>query len=212
MTCIVGLINEGAVYIGGDSAGAASTWSLVARADRKVFATAGYVLGFTDSFRMGQLLQHGMTFPPLPDASVDLHRFMVNEFVEAVRSTLKVGGYAKTSDGRDEGGTFLVGCRGHLFRIESDFQVGESLDGYDACGGGEEVARGSLFTTRGWWDSPKQRVTAALEAAEHHNASVRPPFHLEILPSHLMLRIATPRGGSSRTTTRARRTQAGRRT
>lgn len=34
-----------------------------------------------------------------------------------------------------------------LFRIDSDYQVGECADGYDAIGCGDEVAKGRLTTT-----------------------------------------------------------------
>jgi hypothetical protein len=51
MTCIVGLVDGGRVWLGGDSAGV-SGWDLTVRADRKVFRNGPYVMGFTTSFRM----------------------------------------------------------------------------------------------------------------------------------------------------------------
>ena len=56
MTCIAGLVHDGAVYLAGDSAGC-SGWDLTVRADPKVFVSGSYVMGFTTSFRMGQLLR-----------------------------------------------------------------------------------------------------------------------------------------------------------
>ena len=64
MTAIVGLVDSGIVYIGGDSAGA-SGWSLTVRADAKVFFNAGYLFGFTTSYRMGQLIRYALQ-PPEP--------------------------------------------------------------------------------------------------------------------------------------------------
>jgi hypothetical protein len=52
VTAIVGLVHEGTVYIGGDSAGV-SGYSMTVRADAKVFTVGPYLLGFTTSFRMG---------------------------------------------------------------------------------------------------------------------------------------------------------------
>ena len=56
MTCIAGLVHDETVYLAGDSAGT-SGWNLTVRADPKVFANDSYVMGFTTSFRMGQLLR-----------------------------------------------------------------------------------------------------------------------------------------------------------
>ncbi len=54
MTAIVGLVHNATVYIGGDSAGV-SGYSMTVRADSKVFTIGPYLMGFTTSFRMGQL-------------------------------------------------------------------------------------------------------------------------------------------------------------
>jgi len=65
MTCIVGIQHDGRVYIGGDSAGVAG-YSITSRADAKVFTVGPYVMGFTSSFRMGQLLRYGLKAPKPP--------------------------------------------------------------------------------------------------------------------------------------------------
>jgi hypothetical protein len=91
---------------------------------------------------------------------------------------MKNGGYATIKDGVEFGGTFLVGFKGRLFRIADDFQVGESEHGFDACGSGEDVALGSLFSTRLLTArSAQERLEEALRAAETFNAGVRGPFH-----------------------------------
>ena len=51
MTCIVGLVENGVVYIGGDSSGVGG-WNLMLRKDRKVFRVGEALLGFTSSFRL----------------------------------------------------------------------------------------------------------------------------------------------------------------
>lgn len=176
MTCIAGLIHNGKVYIGGDSAGVAG-YDLAVRADKKVFRNGDFAMGFTSSFRMGNLLQHTLT-PPRRHPDDDVHKFMVNEFVDAVRACLKKGGYASKENETEEGGTFLVGYEGRLFTIHSDYQVGEGLDGFAACGCGESYALGSLYTSKG---SPRARITKALETAERFSAGVRGPFHIEVV-------------------------------
>ncbi|MGW6292457.1 hypothetical protein [Streptomyces sp. NPDC055058] len=173
MTAIVGIVHDGTVYLGGDSAGVAG-YALTVRADHKVFRTGPYVLGFTSSFRMGQLLRYAFA-PPAPDGG-DLARFMATTFVDAVRDTLKAGGWLRKDSEQEEGGTFLVGVRGRLFRVAGDFQVGEAADGYDAVGCGDELALGALFATARLGLAPRDRLRCALSAAERFSAGVRRPF------------------------------------
>lgn len=176
MTCIVGVEHGGRVWIGGDSAGVAG-YSITSRADSKVFRNGPYVMGFTSSFRMGQLLRWKLEPPKPPKEPEYLECFMSTEFVDAVRKCLSSGGYAAKKNEVEEGGTFLVGVKGVLFTVESDFQVGLNHDGYDAVGCGQDLALGSLFTTVGV--KPKARVKAALMAAAHHSAGVAGPFVVE---------------------------------
>lgn len=175
MTCIVGIRDKatGAVILGGDSAGVAGL-SITVRDDPKVFRNGPFVMGFTTSFRMGQLLAHALT-PPAPPRS-NLYAFMVTEFVDAVRECLKAGGYASTRNEVESAGTFLVGVRGHLYEIGSDYQVGIPADGYAAVGCGDELALGAFYATRGSDLDPLQRAHAALLAAAHHSAGVTGPF------------------------------------
>jgi ATP-dependent protease HslVU (ClpYQ) peptidase subunit len=178
MTCIAGIVdNDGTVYIGGDSAGVAGL-DLWIRADKKVFKNGPFIMGFTSSFRMGQLLQHSLK-PPKYYGDIDIEKFMVTQFINAVRTCLKDGGFAEKDKEVERGGTFLVGFNGKLFRIEGDYQVGESACNFDACGCGQSFAMGAFYATEG--KPAKERVLTALEAAERFSAGVRRPFHVEVL-------------------------------
>lgn len=172
MTAIVGLVHGRSVFVGGDSAGVAGL-DLSVRADTKVFRKNGYVFGFTTSFRMGQLIRYSLA-PPKPKGELDA--FMSTRFVDAVRSCLKSGGWARREDEREEGGTFLVGVLGHLYTIHGDYQVATAADGFAAVGCGDQVALGALYATAGTGLKPKARVKLALRAAERFSAGVRGPF------------------------------------
>lgn len=175
MTCIVGVAHAGQVYVGGDSAGVnPGSYALRVRRDVKVFVNGPFAMGFTSSFRMGQLLHYALTPPPHEPPDLNVHHYMVTRFVDAVRACLKDGGYARKEHEQEEGGVFLVGYRGRLFRIASDYQVGEAVDGYDAVGSGDQAALGALHATQG--QDPVERVFTALQAAERLNAGVRGPF------------------------------------
>lgn len=173
MTVIVGVETRDGVVIGGDSAGV-SGYLLTSRADPKVFINGPYLIGYTTSFRMGQLLHYADLPKPLDRSGEDLDRFIATEFVDSVRELLKTGGWAQKESDREAGGTFLVGVSGRLYRVDSDYQVGWSLDGYAACGCGEEIALGVLHALRR--AKPGARVQRALEAAAHHSTGVAAPF------------------------------------
>jgi hypothetical protein len=174
MTCIVGVLvpASNSVLIGGDSAGV-SGWDVTTRADQKVFTKAPFVMGFTDSFRMGQLLRYSLNVQERP-AQMDVFEFMATWFVDSVRSCLKNGGFATKKEEQESGGTFLVGYRGRLFELNSDYQVGESTFDFAACGCGAQIAIGSMYTSAG---TPLERARKALEAAAEFSAGVRAPFH-----------------------------------
>ena len=175
MTCIVGIQSKDKVFIGGDSAGVA-VWHLERRADSKVFKNGSFLIGFTTSFRMGQLIRYKFEPPAIKDQQ-DIYEYMVVDFVDALRECLKSGGFARVENERETGGSFLVGFKGRLFKIGDDFQVGETLDGYDAVGSGFEYALGSLYTTRG--RSMVDRIEKALETAAYYATGVCEPFVIE---------------------------------
>lgn len=179
MTCIVGLVDAGSVYIGGDSAGV-SGYDLTVRADSKVFQNGSFLMGFTTSFRMGQLLRYAFR-PPLQEPDLDVLAYLATAFVDGVRECLKAGGYALRKDEHESGGTFLIGYRGGLYTIDSDYQVAQSVDNWMAVGCGAAYALGALFAMQA--EAPRQRILKALQAAERHSAGVRAPFTMLELPS-----------------------------
>lgn len=174
MTCIVGIANKGKVYIGGDSAGV-SGWGLTIRKDEKVFTNGNFIFGFTSSFRMGQLIRHSFK-PPEKPSHQSLDSYMVTTFIDGLRNCLKSGGFARKESESEQGGTFLVGTAGRLFKISDDYQVGEPACGFDACGCGENYALGALYATPKL--EPSHRISGALAASEAFCAGVRSPFHV----------------------------------
>lgn len=177
MTCVVALKSDGKVYMCADSAGVGGL-SIRTRTDPKIYKVGPMLIGFTSSFRMGQLLGYSLTVPD-HDPRVPVEKYMATAFIDAVRSTLKTGGYTEITNNEERGGVFLVGYQGRIFQVEGDFQVGEAADAYAAVGCGEDIALGSLYTSVG--QEPMLRVLMALEAAAQFSAGVRAPFITEVL-------------------------------
>lgn len=171
MSCIVGVESAGLVTIGGDAA-AVSDHELTVRFDQKVFEVGEYLIGFEDSFRMGQILRYRLSVPR--QKCEDDFEHLATVFIDAVRKAFSAGGFTTSEDGADVGGRFLVGYRGALYSVDTDFHVGRSLRGYEAIGAGGPYALGSLASTLDL--EPEQRVRQALVASATHCVAVSAPF------------------------------------
>lgn len=191
MTCIVGIAINGTVIIGADSAGVDGNWNRRVRADRKVFKNGELIFGFTSSFRMGQLLEHNLTPPAIVEGQ-EPYAYAVKQLIPEIRNTLRAGGFMKTDSGVEHGGVFLVGFRGSLFRVDSDFQVGESTEKFESVGCGEAYAMGAMHVAherafRAPVSANEMRLTdvdmarhvleCGLKAAATFSAGVSAPFH-----------------------------------
>jgi len=176
VTAIVGISDGRGSWIGADSL-ASDGWSQHGRSDSKLFRRGPFLIGFTDSFRLGQLLRYRLNVAPSTGA--DLAEFMATEFVDAVRTVLKDGGYATRKEEQEAGGHFIVSVKGRLFVVWSDYQVAEPAEGYAAVGSGQLAAMGSFHTSGLLGLEPHRRCLLALAAAAHPTAGVRGPFRLK---------------------------------
>lgn len=181
MTCIVAIKHNKKIYMGGDSLGSNSAMSKVVRNDPKVFINDEMIFGFTASFRMGQILEYVMEAPTRPEGISDM-KYLIAYWIPELIATFSDHGFRgeRGLEDHDEtrtGGDFLLGYRGTLYHIHSDFQVGIPADQYDAAGCGEDLAMGAIFTAKktGIKD-PEAILTVALEAAEKFSAGVQRPF------------------------------------
>jgi len=176
MTCIVGIRTKDRVLIGGDSAGTDDTFGQRIRIDTKVFRINDFVIGYTTSYRMGQILRYELK---LPKVTGEIFKYMVTKFIPAVRDCLRKGGYLITHEdtNQEEASEFLVGYKNRLFIIGEDLQVGESFENYEASGCGEEYAMGALASEFQHKD-PLKRIENALRASEKFSAGVARPFRI----------------------------------
>jgi ATP-dependent protease HslVU (ClpYQ) peptidase subunit len=175
MTCVVGLAQKGRVWIGVDSA-SVQGWTRRTTNLRKVFRSGPFLIGYTTSFRMGQILEHHLAVPH-QEEDQDNRSFMVTKFVECVRALLREKGFSKVESNSESGGQFLVGYRGTLYSIQSDYQVGEMSEGLDSVGSGSEFALGAMKALEKL--SPTRRIRRALEISAHFNMGVCAPFYIK---------------------------------
>lgn len=168
MTCIAGLVQDGKVYMGSDSAGANDRGDLDLCRSPKVFLNGPYLIGASGSGKAHQLLK----YLSLPEhySSIDPYRWAYENILPEIKEAIRKANWTP-----EESFEALIGFSGRLFHIWGATQVGESGAGYDACGSGAQVARGSLFTSHGD-DGAEERLRCALEASERFCMGVRGPF------------------------------------
>lgn len=179
MTCIVGLREGDSVWLGGDSLATDFNYYLLG-AQPKVFTlevpeSGSMVVGATGEIRLPQLLQHALTIPERRPGT-DVMKWLVRDFIPAVRKTFKAEGYTYVENNREgHNGQFLVGFMGRLFKVESNFQITEDSRNVAAVGCGADFALGALFESKA--GSPKAKLLQALRAAEAFSIGVRGPFN-----------------------------------
>ena len=169
MTCIVGIAENGVVYLGGDSASSTPDGESFLPTRPKVFLLGEIVIGVSGSGRVNNLIRHKLSVPPI---TAEPEHYLAVDFVDALKAMLKEDG--RKDDELMDDSFLLIGLRGRLFVVDSTFQVSEHRAGYDAIGSGAQVALGSLYN--GVSESPLTRLQIALYAAQQHNAFVRAPF------------------------------------
>ena len=172
MTCIVGLVDDGRVWMGADSRStSASDWCLTTQSP-KIIEKDGALFGCAGSPRIGQLIRYSTTLPKrLPD---DLDR-EVFEIVAAIQRGLREGNCIAVDGGAETyDGTILLGYRGNLFLVSNDYSITQPRENYQAIGSGSPTALGALYATKG--QEPETRIRIALEAAAQTSPYVSGPF------------------------------------
>ena len=179
MTCIAAVADGKKVWMGADSVSGHAELIEIVKTP-KLIKRGGVLIGFTWSWRMGQLLNYSLEVPARP-SRVSVAKYMSTHLIDAIRQCFKDGGWGQKKDEREIGGQFLLGYAGRVARVCSDFSVTEQRLRYSACGSGEEFALGVLHDR--WHETgmsdPPEAIRAALDAAEYHCPFVRRPFHIK---------------------------------
>jgi len=179
MTCIVAYFDRenDCVYMGGDSAGS-SNYDVRIRKDPKVFKNGEFMIGFTTSFRMGQLLMAPFDdLFPQKESEKD-YDYLVNSFIPNIQKRFKEHSFTKVKNEVHEGGTFILVYRNKIYEIEDDFQVSEYYDDFDSVGCGSPYALGALKALQGINMAVKLKVEMALEIAAYFSGGVSAPFNV----------------------------------
>jgi len=185
MTCIGGYVDKktGTIWMGADSgAFNVNSYDHRTRLDEKVFIKENMIFGFTSSYRMGDILHHSFTIPEHPKEMDDV-TYLKTIFIDKLIECFKNKGYLIVKDNSVSGGFFLIGYKGKLYQVESDFQVAQNVYNYDSTGCGENYAMAAMYILENetLYLTPKEKIEKALEVSYQFSGYVRPPFVIKSL-------------------------------
>lgn len=137
------------------------------------------LLGYTTSFRFGQILAHHVDAPA--DSRTDAEAYLIKDFLPVVRRALSEHGFMEKIREREEGGTALIAYRSRLFRLSGDLGIVESSEKYDAVGAGMYYALGAMHAANERQTRGALVVQFGLKAAIDLCPGVEGPLHSEVL-------------------------------
>jgi ATP-dependent protease HslVU (ClpYQ) peptidase subunit len=145
----------------------------------KLFEKEGFLFGYAGSYRFPDIVEYHTKFPKRGPKDDD-RGYLVSKLLPAIRDSLKAYEFIRQDEVLDQ--QALIGYRGKLYQLSSDFSVIRAAHGYAAIGSGMSVALGSLHSTV-WLNSlsTKDRITFAINAAGDHARGVGGPTHYRVL-------------------------------
>jgi hypothetical protein len=185
MTAIIGLVQDGVVWMAGDSsANDLENLASFSRSETKVFHNGQYLMGIAGQCRCSQVMHYVFTPPRMPShvqGPAEVIEFMVREFIPVLRVCLEEQGVTTGEVTDPFPGNALIGVRGILLELEPDFQISSNTDPFGAAGQASPYCLGAFNATQNLIEDPIDRLWAVLDAAGAYSMAVKKPFNVERL-------------------------------
>jgi ATP-dependent protease HslVU (ClpYQ) peptidase subunit len=182
MTCIIGILDNNDIYMGGDSIVSSGTDLFLTNED-KVFIKDKFIFGFSHSIKIAQVLQYSF-IPPKHDPNMSDVQYMASVFVDNMIDCFVNKGVIKTCEGEVGCDVFelIVGYHKNLYKIcPPNFTILTTKTKFMATGCGEAYAVGALdimFDDEYEDDfNSEEKIIRALETAEKYSL-IKPPFKI----------------------------------
>lgn len=177
MTCIVALKTKTGFVMGADSI-ATDMYHYGTMVNPKIFKKGEFIIGFTNSFRFGKIIEHSFN-PPKHKAGLTDDEYLNTVFSTELRKCLKDGGYTYIKDNHEEGGGALIGYHGKVWVSQDDFSVIEYRGEVIAVGSGRVPVEAAVKALKKHTKmSDEDILLAALHAVEETIISVKAPFNI----------------------------------
>lgn len=166
MTVIIGFIEKSRVCIAGDRM-ASNNYLKGDVSHPKVFKNGDFIIGYTGSFRFGEILQYDFK-PPHRSKDISSDReYMVSSFIPALRKSLEDGKYSK-NDADGKSGVAIIGYNGELYTLQEDWSIIQYSSNIHTIGAGAEYAAGAMSVLIGLEMMPEDKIKRAIEITAQH--------------------------------------------
>ena len=181
MTCVAGLVHNGTVYMGGDSISVDGSSTFDTANQDKVFSNGPFMYAIAGSWRIRDIMQYSFVAPDHDPRLTDDH-YMKTEYSQALMSCFEKNKFVRFKDevATIKGAGLIIGYRGALYQLNSDFAILRAHDWGCADGSGYQAAFAVLWATRNLIEDPEERLLISLEAAANTIATVRAPFYVKV--------------------------------
>lgn len=139
MTCIVGIECVDGAIVAGDYMG--SSWCAQGISTQsKVFSYDKLIMGYTTSFRFGQVIEHMLDDNKnfVPTDPNDTYRWLVRAFIPKLQAVLELE--------KCKGGDAVISLNGQVWYIQEEFSVLRYTNGVHSVGVGEDYMTSSILT------------------------------------------------------------------
>ncbi len=173
MSCVIGLIEDGHIYLGADGFATTEEGERRPIITKKIIKNKGYLMGYTGSVRTGQIINPHDFVPP----------DNIDDLSESMRQHLYARGCVVTNEVNLQmiACNFLVAYRERLYEILMDFQLNEVLGNFTAIGSGAPYAMGAMHILNRTKLKPIDKLETALKAASTYHTTVGPPYEYEYI-------------------------------
>jgi len=166
MTCIVAKVQDGRVWMAGDQEGSDSFRYKEYPNNPKVFWNEDFMIGYTSSYRMAQILQYSWE-PPSRIEGVSDDKYLYKSVIDSIKKCFEDNGFGHKDGTEFSSGNFLLGWKGRLFEFEGNLQILEHLD-FASVGCGcyhAYAAMKAMYKFEVYKDSPQDFLAEALDIA-----------------------------------------------
>ena len=186
MTTILAIQGDGWASIGSDSQWTDEYGRIGKMSQSKVIPVGRYLIGVAGDTRGANIIQHMFTPPALPIklGGNKLTKFVVSQFVPALRECLELGGAGRPqydSEPAVSANEILVCANGSIYQIDTDYGTEIDDNGLYAIGSGAHYGLGALQALVGNKKVPntvaKQMLLKAITVSAKFDSGTGAPFH-----------------------------------
>jgi hypothetical protein len=169
MTTLIAVQHEDWCLIAGDSQTTSYHLSADCSPMGKIAQNGKYLVAAAGLVRGMNLIQHSFTPPPPPRSNLD--KFMVTQFVPALRKCFQAAGYDMKDDGdvAQHDNEFIIAVNGVLYLIDEAYGIERTSNRVYVTGTGMELALGAAdalgVADVDEWEEAVEIVEAAVNTA-----------------------------------------------